>query len=314
MGRGRSATRQPTSPTCSRSRARKIRRVRSWPRTSFRPAARTRSSPMRSVTRSSFAARKWRVSATRPNSRRATRRYGFPAGSACSSMVAAGQKPIQRGTCTLPDGQTLRFVVNDEKGASTPDGTFRIYAGLRSDPFILAWLEEALAFRRCDACLIEAVATVSLRQRPSRATGWRSDRPPQAHERLRVMRRIPLASQHSPVPCATSSPQPGWSQEDREWYYQFSQGSTVISYDIFLNLEVAGSQELFRSDANQRALRPDPASRESAIQSGWLADWPRQDHRFRRPMKGWRGRRLCRPDLRGLPRRAAELQGQAHSH
>jgi hypothetical protein len=41
-----------------------------------------------------------------------------------------------------------------------------------------------------------------------------------------------------------------WSQADREWYYQFSQGSTVISYDVFLNLEVAGSEELFRSDAN----------------------------------------------------------------
>ena len=51
-----------------------------------------------------------------------------------------GAKPIQRGTCTLPDGQTLRFVVNDEKGATTPDGTFRVFAGLRSDPFILAWL------------------------------------------------------------------------------------------------------------------------------------------------------------------------------
>lgn len=41
-----------------------------------------------------------------------------------------------------------------------------------------------------------------------------------------------------------------WSQADREWYYQFSQGSTVIFYDIFLNLEVAGSEELFRSNAN----------------------------------------------------------------
>jgi hypothetical protein len=41
-----------------------------------------------------------------------------------------------------------------------------------------------------------------------------------------------------------------WSQADREMYYQISQGSTVMSYDIFLNLEVAGSQELFRSDAN----------------------------------------------------------------
>jgi hypothetical protein len=53
---------------------------------------------------------------------------------------AADQKPIQRGTCTLPDGQTLQFVTNDEKGAATPDGAFRIFGGLRSDPFILAWL------------------------------------------------------------------------------------------------------------------------------------------------------------------------------
>ena len=53
---------------------------------------------------------------------------------------AAGQKPVQRGTCTFPDGETLHIVVNDEKGASTPDGTFRVFAGLRSDPFILAWI------------------------------------------------------------------------------------------------------------------------------------------------------------------------------
>ncbi len=54
------------------------------------------------------------------------------------------QKPIQRGTCTLPDGQTLRIVVNDEKGASTSDGTFRVFAGLRADPFILAWIVSAM--------------------------------------------------------------------------------------------------------------------------------------------------------------------------
>jgi Polyketide cyclase / dehydrase and lipid transport/Domain of unknown function (DUF4331) len=53
-------------------------------------------------------------------------------------------KPIQRGTCTLPDGRTLRFVVNDERGASTPDRMFRVFAGLRSDPFLLAWLVESL--------------------------------------------------------------------------------------------------------------------------------------------------------------------------
>ena len=52
----------------------------------------------------------------------------------------ADQKPVQRGACILPDGQTLRFVVNEENGSSTSDGTFRVFAGLRSDPFILAWL------------------------------------------------------------------------------------------------------------------------------------------------------------------------------
>ena len=42
----------------------------------------------------------------------------------------------------------------------------------------------------------------------------------------------------------------GWSQADRELYYQIPQGSVIASYDIFTNMEVAGSQELFRSDAN----------------------------------------------------------------
>ncbi|MFG3592478.1 DUF4331 family protein [Bradyrhizobium sp. RDI18] len=53
---------------------------------------------------------------------------------------AADGKLVQRGTFTFPDGQTLRFLVGDEKGTSTPDGTFRVYAGMRSDPFILAWI------------------------------------------------------------------------------------------------------------------------------------------------------------------------------
>jgi hypothetical protein len=50
------------------------------------------------------------------------------------------ERLIQRGTLTCPDGQALPFVVNDEAGASTPDGTFRVFAGLRSDPFNLAWV------------------------------------------------------------------------------------------------------------------------------------------------------------------------------
>lgn len=60
----------------------------------------------------------------------------------------------------------------------------------------------------------------------------------------------------APTAAQTSSDQSviylnqAWSQDDRDWYYHFSQGSAVLSYDIFLNLEVAGGQELFRSDAN----------------------------------------------------------------
>jgi len=52
---------------------------------------------------------------------------------------AAG-KVIQRGTCTLPDGRALSLTMNDEKGASTPEGDVRAFAGLRSDPFYLAWI------------------------------------------------------------------------------------------------------------------------------------------------------------------------------
>src|SRR5215470_16512806 len=53
-----------------------------------------------------------------------------------------------------------------------------------------------------------------------------------------------------------------WSQDDREWYYNFSQGAAVMSYDIFLNLELADSRELFRSDANSEryGVIPQPAN------------------------------------------------------
>ena len=46
---------------------------------------------------------------------------------------------IQRGVCKLPGGRELSFTVNDPQGASTPEGDFRVFAGLRSDPFYLAW-------------------------------------------------------------------------------------------------------------------------------------------------------------------------------
>src|SRR5215510_6843977 len=51
---------------------------------------------------------------------------------------------VQRGTCTLPGGRKLSLTVNDEKGASTPEGDVRVFAGLRSDPFYLAWIVSEL--------------------------------------------------------------------------------------------------------------------------------------------------------------------------
>ncbi len=51
---------------------------------------------------------------------------------------AAG-RAIQRGACTLPDGRKLSLRLNDESGASTPERDVRVFAGLRSDPFYLAW-------------------------------------------------------------------------------------------------------------------------------------------------------------------------------
>ena len=67
-----------------------------------------------------------------------------------------------------------------------------------------------------------------------------------------------------------------WSQEDREWYYHFSQGSAFLSYDIYLNLEVAGSQDLFRSgrQSERYGLLPQPAN---PRQSGWIADRHQQN-------------------------------------
>ena len=45
-------------------------------------------------------------------------------------------------------------------------------------------------------------------------------------------------------------PDQGWTDDDRLRYYYTSQGSAAMSYDIFLNLEAASEQTLFRSDDN----------------------------------------------------------------
>ena len=63
---------------------------------------------------------------------------------------------------------------------------------------------------------------------------------------------VPASAQQAPAEPVIFLDQ-AWSQEDREWYYNFSQGSAIIWYAVFLLLEVAGSQDLFRSDSNMRA-------------------------------------------------------------
>ena len=81
-----------------------------------------------------------------------------------------------------------------------------------------------------------------------------------------------------------------WSQEDREWYYHFSQGSAVLSYDIFLNLEAADSQALFRSGLNSprygmvlEAASPDnpdglPIGISKTVVATPIKGWPAGDY------------------------------------
>jgi hypothetical protein len=47
----------------------------------------------------------------------------------------AGVAPVQEGWCVAPSGETTRFRVNDEQGASS--NGLRVYAGLRADPFFI---------------------------------------------------------------------------------------------------------------------------------------------------------------------------------
>jgi hypothetical protein len=49
---------------------------------------------------------------------------------------------IQAGVCLLPDGRSLEVQVGDVRGSSTRDGKFKVYAGLRSDPFFIGWYNE----------------------------------------------------------------------------------------------------------------------------------------------------------------------------
>ena len=73
---------------------------------------------------------------------------------------------------------------------------------------------------------------------------------------------LPASAQPAPSADPVILLDQAWSKEDREWYYNFSQGSAVIAYDLFLNIEAADSQELFRNGLNdpRYGLVPQPVS------------------------------------------------------
>jgi hypothetical protein len=56
----------------------------------------------------------------------------------------SGGNVIQHGVCTLPGDRELLLTVNDAIGQTTPEGDVRVFAGLRSDPFYLAWISSEL--------------------------------------------------------------------------------------------------------------------------------------------------------------------------
>lgn len=71
-------------------------------------------------------------------------------------------------------------------------------------------------------------------------------------------------------------PEQNWSSADSLWFYTTSQGSNLIPYEIFLHLEAAESETLFRGDANMNRLRylPQAASTDNpdALPVGWVKD------------------------------------------
>ena len=51
----------------------------------------------------------------------------------------------------------------------------------------------------------------------------------------------------APAPSKVTYLNQAWSEQDRADYYWLSQGSALISYDIYLALKLADSNELFNS-------------------------------------------------------------------
>ena len=105
-----------------------------------------------------------------------------------------------------------------------------------------------------------------------------------------------------------------WSEADREWYYHFSQGSAVMSYDIFLNLELADSQELVRSDANSERYGLIPEAANPQYNPDGLPIGVSKTVIAAPHWKGEETGEFAGMTCAALSRRGVGVQGQAYSH
>ena len=71
-------------------------------------------------------------------------------------------------------------------------------------------------------------------------------------------------------------PDQNWDAGDSLWFYNTSQGSNLMDYQIFLNLELAGRERLFRSQENMgkyRYLLQKPTwDNPDSLPVGWVKD------------------------------------------
>ena len=68
----------------------------------------------------------------------------------------------------------------------------------------------------------------------------------------------------------------GWSAADSLWFYSTTQGSNMMPYDFFLELEQVGMSDLFRAHENMNRYRylqqKASLSNPDALPVGWVKD------------------------------------------
>ncbi|MDO8344787.1 MAG: di-heme-cytochrome C peroxidase, partial [Cellvibrio sp.] len=73
-------------------------------------------------------------------------------------------------------------------------------------------------------------------------------------------------------------PEQNWSGADSLWFYNITQGSNLIPYELFLHLETADSELLFRSDEHMNRLRYLPQKESFANPDGLPVGWVKDEH------------------------------------